>query len=352
MADTNITTTTAGATEPWISEARRIAGVGAFAVSLGGWITWFGWRAQCLALEPVCMAAFVLELAALIGSGMIVGGLLAADHPRPGSRCDRNDPHRFAVAVAGIIGRTRSIDLHHDVRWLVRHVRDDRHRTSSDLAMGAVLLDGARRLATVAVVTIGLLIGAPPVPMPTWWAMGAVAIAVSASSVAIVLLGGGRIRFGDRTRWTFAAVGELFSRQDRTDLAPRRWIGAVAAVVVVSIAVALRGISDRWTHGLSPMDQDDRRAAMVFALFLAIGALYTLATTSPPQLDNEHVVARRLEERTARHSAIGGAVAVGLVGLIAGILPGNVDAAHDDPLRIEDVTERQMTSVGPGNVDD
>jgi hypothetical protein len=112
--------------------------------------------------------------------------------------------------------------------------------------------------------------------------------------------------------------------------------------VVINLAVALRGMSDRWTHGLPAMDNEARIVAMVFAMTIVIGALCTLLTTPAPELDNAHLVSRRLEERTARQSALGGAICVGLIGLLAGVLPGCVDPADDDAARIEHVTEHEV----------
>ena len=70
-----------------------------------------------------------------------------------------------------------------------------------------------------------------------------------------------------------------------------------------------------------------------------------MTTTTAPQLDNAHLVSRRLEERTARQSALGGALCVGLIGLLAGILPGCVDPGDDHAGRIEHITERQIGSA-------
>ena len=103
----------------------------------------------------------------------------------------------------------------------------------------------------------------------------------------------------------------------------------------MNVAVALRGMSDRWTHGLPPMTDDERIVSMGWATLIVLGGLYALRTIPTPQLGNSHLVARRLEERTARQSALGAAVCLGLVGLLAGVLPGSVDAGADDPLRVE-----------------
>jgi hypothetical protein len=330
----------------WISESRRLVGVAFLAISIGGWVAWSGWRLASLDLHPIRVAAFLLEIAGALTGVAVAVGLLAADSPRAEHGAGSEPSYRFALAVAAIVGRTRSIDLHSDVRWLARNFRDDRHRSPADIAIAAVLVDGPRRLATVAVVTIALLIGAAPIPVPPAWVALSGVVAVAGMAVALVVLADGRILLGDRTRWSFAAVGEIFARQDRDDFAPRRWVGAVATVVVVSLAVALRGISDRWTHGLNPMADGDRMAVMVYGFLVVIGALYTLRTTPTPQQRNAHLVSRRHEERTARHSAIGGALIFGVVGLVAGILPGGVDAADDDSGRIEHSPELDGRPTG------
>jgi hypothetical protein len=211
--------------------------------------------------------------------------------------------------------------------------------------MGCVLVDGPRRLALIAVAVLGLLIGVSPMPVPTAPALVALGIGVGGMSLAMGILSQGRIAVGDRLRWTYGSIGELLIRDDVDGVAPRRWVGTVGTIVVVNLAVALRGMSDRWTHGLPTMANDMRVVAMVYAMTLVVGALYTLVTTAAPQLDNAHIVSRRLEERTARQSALGGAMCVGLIGLIAGILPGCVDPGDDHATRIEHVTEREVGSA-------
>ena len=166
-------------------------------------------------------------------------------------------------------------------------------------------------------------------------------------SIAHSLLSNGRVRIGDRVRWTYSTLGEVVASEDLDGVAPRSWVGTVATVVLVNVAVALRGMSDRWTHGLPHMGDEERVVAMLFALGLAVGALYTMATTDPPELDNAHLAPRRLEERTARQSVLGATVCVGLIGLLAGILPGSVDPADDDPGRIEHVVQLDA-DVGAG----
>ncbi len=197
----------------------------------------------------------------------------------------------------------------------------------------------------VSSVTVALLIGVAPMPLPPLWAVAAGLVAFCSLSLAHVLLGHRRIRFGDRVRWSSSALGEIFSGSDHDDVAPRHWVGTVAAVVSLNLAIALRGISDRWTHGLAPMTSEGRLVTMMFAITIIAGGLITLRTTTAPQLANSHLVARRTEERTARQSAIGAAAVVGVIGLLAGILPGNVDAVDQGPGQVEQVSDENPARV-------
>jgi hypothetical protein len=215
-----------------------------------------------------------------------------------------------------------------------------------------VVIDGPRRLWIVAAAVVGLLIGTGPFPWPPTAALACAGAGIAGMSLAHRFLSGGRIRIGDRIRWTYSSLGEVVVREDVDGVAPRYWVGTVATIVLVNVAVALRGMSDRWTHGLAPMGDDERVVAMLFALCLVLGALYTLATTEPPEVDNAHLAPRRLEERTARQSVLGVTVCAGLIGLVAGILPGSVDTADDDAGRIEHVVEgdavTRAAAVEPG----
>jgi hypothetical protein len=298
-------------------------------------------------MHPIQLAVFVLEIIGVLAGVAVAVGLLAAESPRSLFAADRREAHRFGLAVGDIVGRTRSIDLNRDVRCLGRYFRDQRRRTPADVAVAAVLVDGPRRLGLVVALTIALLLGVAPMPLPPAWAVGAAVAGVIGMSAGHVLLAGGRIRFGDRIRWSYAALGEVFSRSDRDDLAPRAWVGTVAAVVVVNLAIALRGMSDRWTHGLTPMTNDDRLVTMALAIVLVVGALYTLHTSTQPELANAHLVSRRLEERTARQSAVGAAVCVGLIGLLAGVLPGTVDAADDTSDSVVQIDDRERRWLDP-----
>lgn len=335
---------TAGAHGPLAGRGRRRSGVLLVAAAVSMSVIWLSWRASHLGWHPVEVAFFAAELVSLV-SGLIVGiGIARGDQPRTVFENDPRESFRYAFAVADLVGRTRASDVRVDLLAAHRRLRSS-DAGLPDLTIAAVLTDGPRRLVTVAAVTYGLLLGVAPMPIPPAWAMAVGLAAPMLMSSAHVLLGGGRIRFGDRVRWSSAALGEVCSGADREGVAPRRWVGTVAVVVLVNLAIALRGMSDRWTHGLIPMASDERQLTMLIGIVIVIGSLFTLRTTSTPQLANSHLVSRHTEERTARQSALGGAVLIGTIGLLAGILPGNVDAARNDPGRIERISDRELRDV-------
>ncbi len=353
LASTSMSSTTG--VVPVAGSRRRVAtGYAALACSLAGWCGWLAWRVLHLDLHLVPVAVLVFEAAGVVIGVMVAVALAGSDqHRRYLTDEHELDDHavsrRFAFAVADIVGRTRAEDLHHDVRTVVRAARQSMRRHRADYAMAAVVIDGPRRLGIVVMAVAALLFGVSPFPVPPTAALVAAAVGIVGMSLAHVLLSGGRIRIGDRLRWTYSTLGEVVAREDLEGVAPRSWVGTVATIVLVNVAVALRGMSDRWTHGLPHMGDDARMVAMLFALGLVVGALYTMATTDAPDLDNAHLAPRRMEERTARQSVLGATVCVGLVGLIAGILPGSVDPADHDPGGVEHVVERD---AGAGVVRD
>ena len=327
-----------------LASGRRHAGILCLTVAGSASVAWLGWRAAHLGLHPIELLVFAAELVSVV-SGLTIGlGLAGASQPREVLINDPRESFRFAFAVADLVGRTRMSDLRVDLVASYRTLLMDARRLP-DLSMAAVLTDGPRRLLVVGCLTLAMVLGVAPIPVPPLWAICCGIASMVLMSGAHVLLGGGRIRFGDRIRWSSAALGEVCSGVDLDGVAPRRWVGTVAAVVVLNLAIALRGMSDRWTHGLAPMEADDRHITLLIAIFVVFGGLYTLRTTTAPQLANSHLVSRRTEERTAREAALGGAVAIGMIGLLAGILPGNVDAADHDPPGVEQISDRDPAPV-------
>ena len=326
------------------------AGCTSLSVSVAGWSGWIWWRVTQLELHVVPVVALALEIAGVVIGAVVALAFALADEPRSylaeqHSEDEHASERRYAFAVADIVGRTRADDLHHHVRTVVRAARRSMRRHRADYAMAAVVIDGPRRLGLVVTAIGGLLLGVAPFPVPPVAVVVAAASGIAGMSLAHSLLSDGRVRIGDRVRWTYSTLGEVVASEDLEGVAPRSWVGTVATVVLVNVAVALRGMSDRWTHGLPHMGDEERVVAMLFALGLAVGALYTMATTEAPDLDNAHLAPRRLEERTARQSVLGATVCVGLIGLLAGILPGSVDPADDDPGRIEHVVQRDAVVV-------
>jgi hypothetical protein len=139
------------------------------------------------------------------------------------------------------------------------------------------------------------------------------------------LLSGGAVRPGVRLRWSMASVGAgLGDGVSRTGL-PIRWTATMATMIVLNLAVALRGLSDRWTHGLPPMPHDERVAAMLTAWWLVMVGFAALRTMVQPSL-GFYGATRRLEETSTRRLALGTTLAVAVVGFVAGLLPGGLPA--------------------------
>jgi hypothetical protein len=324
--------------------ARRSAGVLTMVATGLVSIAWLTWRVLHLGAHPVEISVFAIELVS-IAAGLVVGvGMARAPRPRAVFESDPRESFRFVFAVADIVGRTRATDLRVDLAASYRTLFRSRPKLP-DVVIAAALLDGPRRLLLVVSLTIALLIGVAPMPLPPVWAIIAGIGALVLMSVSHVLLGGGRIRFGDRIRWSSSALGEVCLGSDRDGLVPRRWAGTVAAVVMLNLAIGLRGMSDRWTHGLTPMTTDGRHVTMLIAIAVAAGGLFTLRTTAMPILENSHLVPRRTEERTARQSALGAAVTIGMIGLMAGILPGNFDATAGDSVPVEQISDPDADDV-------
>lgn len=317
------------------TRTRRFATVGVLGTGTSLLSVWLAWRIVTLHVHPVPIVSLLIELSGWSAGIAVAIGLVRSTPTRPRAVRRPDDTYRYAAVVADCVGRTRATHLHHDLRAAVERVLTRTAGGAADRAMIGVLVDGPRRIALVAMLAVALLFGVAPLESPPLWALAALGAGTALLATSHVVGSGGRIRFGDRTRWSFATLGEVLSPADRVDQAPRRWVGTVGSIVVLNLAIGLRGMSDRWTHGLPAMNDDERLVAMVWAGMLVVGGLYTLRTIPTPMLGNAHLVSRRLEERTARQSALGAAVCLGSIGLLAGILPGSVDPGADDPSRVE-----------------
>jgi hypothetical protein len=248
-----------------------------------------------------------------------------ADNPQ-----QREGGDRYPTAIASLLGMA----VDRAPRAAIRGAWRPAFSASTPIAERALALarlEGSRRLVAILGLASCLLFGVAPLERPTPWLIAAGVAGLVLTSVGSTLLAGGSIRPGDRLSWSFASIGLTVGPAERTDAMPVRWAGVMASIVVLNLAVALRGLSDRWTHGLPPMADTDRLVAMSAALLLIVGALSTLRRLQPPEPTPAHV-ARRLEERSARQTALGATAIAGLIGLLAGILPESVDAAHGEPV--------------------
>jgi hypothetical protein len=310
--------------------AGTVTGLALLALGAAGFCVWFAWRIAHPVWNVIGLAFFIAEVTGVIGAVVVGNSLARADAGRDVFTDEPRDSHWFAHAVADQVGRTRAADLHRDVRTAVRASPRWRWRDGADAAIAAILLDGPRRLLMLVAVVAGLMFGATPFGRPPAWAVAAMVLGMLGVAGSHVVLGRGRLRFGDRVRWSYGAIGEIVVRDDVANVAPRRWTGAIAAAVAVSVAVGLRGMSDRWTHGLPAMTDDDRTTLLSVAVALVLGALYTVATSPRPEQANAHLLSRRMDERTARQSVLAAAACIGAVGLVAGLLPSD-DAEQQRP---------------------
>lgn len=309
------------------SRPARAWSVAAMTVGLGATSVWLGWRCVALALHPVSVVFLAAELAGIAAAVAIGVGLVRSDVQREVYAIGDHgrEVHTFAHAVADLVGRTRADDLHRAVRSAIRAAPRRRPQDWSDAAIAAVLAEGPRRLLLVVTITVGLLVGTAPFPLPPWWAATSAAVGAAGLALASVALGRGRIRFGDRHRWSYGSIGEVLSRDEVAGHAPRSWIGAVGVTVVLCFAVALRGMSDRWTHGLPEMSYEQRAVGFAVAVAFVVGALHTIKTTARPGPVDAPLISRRLEEATARQTLLVAAVGLGIVGLVAGLVPAHSD---------------------------
>jgi heme/copper-type cytochrome/quinol oxidase subunit 1 len=96
-------------------------------------------------------------------------------------------------------------------------------------------------------------------------------------------------------------------------------------MVSLNLAVSLRGVSDRWTHGLGAMTHQERVVTMAVAAWMVGWGLAALRSLPQPQL-GYYGATRRLEEISTRRLALGATFTVAAVGMVAGVLPGGLPA--------------------------
>jgi hypothetical protein len=310
------------------------------------WVAWLWWRAASFNTSMANIAIFALELVAL-GASLVVSAGLAVSRPtrrRDRQTTDRN--RRLPVLLAEALGLGANFDEKPDARrignddtgeiaWARRGIRvlgaqrrlDARTRFSTDnlceAAWSVVALDGLRRLCSVVVLLVVLFTGATPFDLPSTERAALFAGGIGLVSIGHWFSSGGHLRPGTRLMWSMASIGAgLGDGISRSGL-PIRWVMTMATLVALNIAVALRGMSDRWTHGLQPMERDTRIAAMSIAVGLVMVGGLALRRMPRPEL-GFYGATGRLEEVSVRRLALGLTLAVAAVGYVAGVLP--VDA--------------------------
>jgi hypothetical protein len=176
------------------------------------------------------------------------------------------------------------------------------HRAAA-LAWAVRPLSSFRRIAFLALLIGALLSGAAPFhagrfPLAVLWLPAFVYTALGLS-----LLSGWKLRPGDRTRWSLHNIGATVASLGREVRRPRRshpvatlsrhasqyGPGLIVTILVLSLVLIFRGLSDRVTHTLPVMPQRLLLAALVVSI-------WSLAVS----LDLLRVLARRSQLRRAQ----------------------------------------------------
>ncbi len=302
---------------------------------LAAWLVWLGWRVQSPVLGVVSIVELLLELVAFLAAVTVATGLWSWQR-------DEVAPFDRRSGTIDVTGLADALELHGAQR---RHGADDTgevacarrglalvtrrggERPVQSVQRTAALLavEGLRRTTFVAVLVVVLISGRFPFEIPPPGFLAALVCAQVALAVGFWLLSAGGLRPGARAAWSMGSVGAgVGDGHSRTGL-PIRWATTMGTIIVVNLAVALRGFSDRWTHGLGSLTRDERLLAMGTAWWLVAAGLLALRTLPQPAR-GLHESSRQLEETSARRMALGGAVAVAVIGCLAGMLPGAVPA--------------------------
>lgn len=320
--------------------ALRLIGALLLAIGTGGWSVWFAWRVAQFPGHPLAMLLLVLEVLGVVGGCLIAFALLCRSSSVVSSadvddQLVRSNPLTFPSALADLLGQptvSDGVSVRNSARILL-----DRRTSAVERALLAARLDGIRRLVIVLAVAASLLIGSAPFGRLSPLPLVAAGVGLIATGLGITVLSNGRLGIGSRLRWSFGAMGMPFSvhadlsADEQPEPVSRSWIGVMATIVVLNLAVALRGLSDRWTHGLPAMDQAERGIAMAAALMCVFAAMITLGRLPAPSALDRNVVARRIEEGTARQSALVATALLGAVGFVAGVMPGAASASDQPP---------------------
>jgi hypothetical protein len=324
--------------------AVRLAGRLLAVAALVAWLVWLGWRVSSPMNGIVGFVVLLLEVGAFAVAAVISAALWHAPatsatgaQRRASRRADVALPETMAVALALATDDLRSAPAGTDdtgeVAWARRGVSSLRpssllgadRPSLGQVAWSVIAVEGMRRMLSVVVVVVVLFSGRSPFEVPPFEIVAVLVASQLALTLGHYLLSDGLIRPGARLRWSMASVGAGFGDgTSRTGL-PIRWTSTLATMVVLNIVVSLRGISDRWTHGLGAMAHGERVMAMAAAAWLVGWGFVALRALAQPEL-GYYGATRRLEETSTRRLALGATLTVAAVGLIVGGLPGGAPA--------------------------
>ena len=307
------------------------------------WLAWLRWRVASPMHGVIGPVVLVLEIGALIVAAVISAALWLppAGGPSGAQRRAARDaalPDTVALALCLDIGdRPRQAAVGSDdtgeVAWARHGIRALRPTSLrgpdrsglGEVAWSLVAVEGMRRMLGVAVVVAVLFSGTSPFEVPPMEVMALLVASQLLLTLGHYLLSDGLIRPGARLRWSMASIGAGFGDGNSRTGLPIRWTSTLATMVVLNLVVSLRGLSDRWTHGLGAMPHDERVMAMMAAAWLVSWGFVALRSLPQPEL-GYYGATRRLEETSTRRLALGATLTVAAIGMIAGVLPGGVPA--------------------------
>ena len=308
------------------------------------WLIWLGWRVSSPMNGVVGLVVLVLEVVAFAVASVISLALWHAPatsatgaQRRASRRGDVGLPETLSVVLGAVdavdVRSSAGTDDTGEVAWARHGIRSLRptallgadRPSLRRLAWSVVAVEGMRRMLCVIMVVVVLFSGASPFEVPPFEILALLVVSQVALTLGHFLLSDGLIRPGARLRWSMASVGAgLGDGTSRSGL-PIRWASTLATMVVLNLVVSLRGLSDRWTHGLGAMAHGERVMVMAAAAWLVGWGFVALRSLAQPQL-GYYGPTRRLEETSTRRLALGTTLTVAAIGMIAGVMPGGVPA--------------------------
>jgi hypothetical protein len=328
-----------------VATAARWTGRLLVVASLALWLGWLGWRIASGPVGVVGGVVLLAELAAIVVAAVVSMALwhgparAVTSRERAVARDPRTPLASTFSVVLGVDTPTIEAPTIHAPTAVAPSTHNDdtgevacaRHALRSlrgrpglaTTAWSLVALEGMRRLVSIGLVVAVLLSGRFPFDVPPVVMLAALAASQLLLTIGHSLLSGGVVRPGARLRWSMASVGAGFGDGiSRTGL-PIRWTATLATMVSLNLAVSLRGVSDRWTHGLGAMAHEQRVISMLVAAWMVGWGLAALRTLPQPQL-GYYGATRRLEETSTRRLALGATFTVAAVGMVAGMLPAGL----------------------------